>query len=104
MSLLSGERTTIRYPAWKLRALCWILRRLRAGRDMKCFLATEEMESYGILMRGRQLVAATLVLILEDARYGNFVGRVFFGNRGVAGRAALSCDGGHGNNGGAARS
>jgi hypothetical protein len=58
----------------------------------------------GILMRGRQLVAATLVLILEDARYGNFVGRVFFGNRGVAGRAALSCDGGHGNNGGAARS
>jgi hypothetical protein len=28
-------------------------------------------------MRGRQLVAATLVLILEDARYGNFVGRVF---------------------------
>jgi hypothetical protein len=45
MSLLSGERTTIRYPAWKLRALCWILRRLRAGRDMKCFLATEEMES-----------------------------------------------------------
>jgi hypothetical protein len=58
----------------------------------------------GILMRGRQLVAATLALILEDARYGNFVGRVFFGNRGVAGRAALSCDGGHGNNGGAARS
>jgi hypothetical protein len=26
----------------------------------------------GILMRGRQLVAATLALILEDARYGDF--------------------------------
>jgi hypothetical protein len=34
MSLLSGERMTIRlrYLTWKLRALCWVLRRLRAGR------------------------------------------------------------------------
>jgi hypothetical protein len=33
MSLLSGERMTIRlrYLTWKLRALCWVLRRLRAG-------------------------------------------------------------------------
>jgi hypothetical protein len=22
----------LRYPAWKLRALCWVLRRMRAGR------------------------------------------------------------------------
>ena len=34
MSLLSGERMTLRlsYPTYKLRALCWVLRRLRAGR------------------------------------------------------------------------
>jgi hypothetical protein len=34
MSLLSGERMTLRlsYPALKIRALCWVLRRLRAGR------------------------------------------------------------------------
>jgi hypothetical protein len=35
----------LRYRTWKPRALCWVLERLRAGRDMKCFLATEEMES-----------------------------------------------------------
>jgi hypothetical protein len=31
MSLLSGERMTLRlsYPTYKLRALCWVLRRLR---------------------------------------------------------------------------
>ena len=38
-------RIRIRYLTLKLRALCWVLRRLRAGWDMKCFLATEEMES-----------------------------------------------------------
>jgi hypothetical protein len=34
MSLLSGEPMTLRfsYPTYKLRALCWVLRRLRAGR------------------------------------------------------------------------
>jgi hypothetical protein len=35
----------LRYLTWKLRAPCGISRRRRAGRDMKCFLATEKMES-----------------------------------------------------------
>ena len=35
----------LRYLTLKLRALCWVLRRMRAGRDMKRFLATEETES-----------------------------------------------------------
>ena len=34
LSLLSGERMTLRlsYPTYKLRAMCWVLRRHRAGR------------------------------------------------------------------------
>jgi hypothetical protein len=43
--LATFDHVRLRYLTWKLRALCWVLRRLRAGRDMKCFLATEEMES-----------------------------------------------------------
>ena len=39
------DHVRLRYLTLKLRALCWLLQRLRAGRDMKCFLATEEMES-----------------------------------------------------------
>jgi hypothetical protein len=64
----------LRYPAWKLRALCWVLRRLRYGDDLYLTFIDPTPEDKEFRTKEMQAAVSNMPIMTQNEARKSYLG------------------------------